>query len=56
MGLLYNKIVLYNRIILYNKTINSLVLFVFTGAIFGVFDIIYFRFALNAVDIGRFSW
>ena len=56
MGLLYNKIVLYNRIILYNKTINSLVLFVFTRAIFGVFDIIYFRFALKAVDIGRFSW
>ena len=56
MDLLYNRIVLYNRIILYNKTISSLVLFIFTGVIFGVFDIIYFRLALKALDIGRFSW
>ena len=42
-------------LILYNRT-NSLVLFVFTGVTFGVFDIIYFRLALKALDIGRFSW
>ena len=47
---------LYNRIILYNKTISSLVLFIFTGVTFGVFDIIYFRLALKALDISRFSW
>ena len=46
----------YNRIVLYNRTISSLVLFIFTGVIFGVFDIIYFRLALKALDIGRFSW
>ena len=56
MDLLYNRTVLYNRIILYNRTISSLVLFIFTGVIFGVFDIIYFRLALKALDIGRFSW
>ena len=56
MDLLYHGIVLYNRIILYNRTISSLVLFIFTGVIFGVFDIIYFRLALKALDIGRFSW
>ena len=55
MDLLYNRIVLYNRIILYNRTISSLVLFMFTGATFGFLDIIYFRLALKAVDIGRFS-
>ena len=55
MDLLYNRIVLYNRIILYNRTISSLVLFIFTGVTFGVFDIIYFRLALKALDIGRFS-
>ena len=47
---------LYNRIILYNRTISSLVLFIFTGVIFGVFDIIYFRLVLKALDIGRFLW
>ena len=47
---------LYNRIILYNRTISALVLFIFTGVTFGVFDIIYFRLALKALDIGRFSW
>ena len=51
-----DRTVLYNRIILYNRTISSLVLFIFTGVIFGVFDIIYFRLALKALDIGRFSW
>ena len=56
MDLLYNRTVLYNRIILCNRTISSLVLFIFTGVIFGVFDIIYFRLALKALDIGRFSW
>ena len=56
MGLLYNRITLYNRIILHNRTISSLVLFIFTGVTFGVFDIIYFRLALKALDIGRFSW
>ena len=56
MDLLYNRIVLYNRIILYNRTISSLVLFIFTGVIFGVFDIIYFRLVLKALDIGRFLW
>ena len=56
MDLLSNRIVLYNRIMLYNRTISSLVLFIFTGVIFGVFDIIYFRLALKALDIGRFSW
>ena len=56
MDLLYNRIVLYKRIILYNRTISSLVLFVFTGVTFGVFDIIYFRLVLKALDIGRFSW
>ena len=45
MDLLDNRIVLYNRIILY-----------ITGVTFGVFDIIYFRLALKALDIGRFSW
>ena len=47
---------LYNRIILYNRTISSLVLFIFTGVTFGVFDLIYFRLALKALDTGRFSW
>ena len=47
---------LYNRIVLYNRTISLLVLFIFTGVTFGVFDIIYFRLALKALDIGRFSW
>ena len=56
MDLLYNRIVLYNRIILYNRTISSLALFVFTCVTFEVFDIIYFGLALNALDIGRFSW
>ena len=40
MDLLYNRTVLYNRIILYNRTISSLILFMFTGVTFGVFDII----------------
>ena len=40
MDLLYNRIVLYNRIILYNRTISLLVLFIFTGVTFGVFNII----------------
>ena len=56
MDLLYNKIVLYNRIILYSRTISLLVSFIFTGATFGVFDIIYFRLALKALDSGWFSW
>ena len=56
MDLLYNRTVLYDRILLYNRTISPLVLFVFTGVTFGVFDIIYFRLALKALDIGRFSW
>ena len=56
MDVLYSRIVLYKRIILYNRTISSLVLFIFTGVTFGVFDIIYFRLALKALDIGRFSW
>ena len=47
---------LYNRIVLYNRTISSLVLFIFTGVIFGVFDIIYFRLALKTLDIGWFLW
>ena len=55
MDLLYNRTVLCNRIILSNRTISSLVLFIFTDVTFGVFNIIYFRFALNALDIGRFS-
>ena len=46
---------LYNRIILYNRTINPLVLFIFTGVAFGVFDIIYFCLTLKALDIGQFS-
>ena len=56
MDLLYNRTVLYNRIIPCNRTISSLVLFIFTGVIFGVFDIIYFRLVLKALDIGGFSW
>ena len=36
---------LYNRIVLYNRTIVA----------FGVFDIIYFRHALKALDIDRFA-
>ena len=40
---------LYNRIILYNRTINSLVLFIFTGVTFRVFGMIYFPFSLNAL-------
>ena len=54
IDLLYNGIALYYRIMLYDRTITSLVLFIFTGVIFGVFDIIYFRLALKALDIGRF--
>ena len=56
LDLLYNRIVLYNRIILYNRTISLLVLFMFTGVTFGVFDIIYFRLTLKALDLNRFSW
>ena len=56
MDLLYNSIVPYIRIILYNRTISSLLLFIFTDVTFGVFGIIYFRLALKALDIGRFSW
>ena len=56
MDLLYNRIILHNRIKLDNRTISPLVLFIFTGVTFGVFDIIYFRLALKALDIGRFSW
>ena len=56
MDLLYNRIVIYSRTILYNKTISSLVLFIFTGVTFGVFDVIYFRLALKALDIGWLSW
>ena len=56
MDLLYNRMVLYNRIILYNGTISLLVLFTFTGVTFGVFDIIYFRLTLKALDLDRFSW
>ena len=55
MDLLYNRIILYNRIVAYNRTISSWVLFIFTDVTFGVFNIIYFRLALNALDIGRFS-
>ena len=55
MDLLYIRIVLYNRIILDNRRISSLVLFIFTGVTFGVFDIIYSCLALKALDIGRFS-
>ena len=51
-----DRTVLYNRIILYNRTISSLVLFIFTGVTFGVFDIIYFCLALKELDNGRFSW
>ena len=47
---------LYHRIVLYNRTISSLVLFILTGMTFGVFNIIYFRLSLKALDIGRFSW
>ena len=47
---------LYNRIILYNRTISPLILFLFTAVAFGVFDIIFFRLALKALDIGQFSW
>ena len=53
MDLLYNRIVFYNRIVLYSRPISSLVLFIFTGVTFGLFDIIYFRLALKALDIGR---
>ena len=56
MYLLCNRTVLYNRIILCNRTISSLILFIFTVVTFGVFDIIYFRLALKALDISRFSW
>ena len=56
MYLLCNRTVLSNRIILCNRTISSLILFIFTGVTFGVFDIIYFRLALKALDISRFSW
>ena len=56
MDLLYNRIVFYDRIILYNRTINLLGFFIFTGVTFRVFDIIYFRLALRALDIDRFLW
>ena len=56
MDLLYSRIVLYNRLILYNRTMSSLVLLIFTGVTFGVFNIYYFPLALKAMDIGRFSW
>ena len=45
-----------NRITLYNRTINPLVLFIYTVVAFGVFDIIYFHFALKLLDTGRFLW
>ena len=54
--LFYNRIVLYNRIMLYSRTISSLVLFIFTGVTFEVFNIIYFRLGLKALDFDRFSW
>ena len=47
---------LYNRIVLYIRAINLFVLFIFTGVTFGGLDIIYFRLALKALDIGPFSW
>ena len=47
---------LYNRMIPYNRTISALVLFIFRAVAFGVFGIIYFRLALKALGIGRFSW
>ena len=48
----YNGFTLpYNRIKLYDRTISSLVLLIFTGVTFGVFDIIYFCLALKALDI-----
>ena len=50
MDLLCNRILLYNRTVLYNRTISSLVLFTFTGVTFGLFDKIYFRLALKALD------
>ena len=53
---LYNTIIVYNRIILYNRTISPLVLFIFIGLAFGVFDIIYFRLVLKALDIDWFLW
>ena len=56
MNLVFNRMVLYNRLILYNRTISSLVLFIFTGVTFGVFNIIYFCSALMALDIGWFWW
>ena len=56
MDLFYKRIVLYNTIIFYNRTTRSLVLFIFAGVPFGVFDIIYFRLALKALDIGQFLW
>ena len=55
MDLLYNRIVFCNRIILYSRTIISLALSTFRGVTFGVFDMIYFRLALKALDIGQFS-
>ena len=54
MDLLHNRI-LFNRIILYNR-ISQLVLFIFAGVAFRVFDIVYFRLTLKALGIGRFSW
>ena len=42
---------LYSRIILCNRTMSPLVLFIFTTVAFGVFDMIYFRLALKALDI-----
>ena len=47
---------LYSRIVLYNRTISSLILFLFTGATFAGFDIIYFHLLLKALGIGWFSW
>ena len=45
-----------NRITLYNRTINPLVLFIYTVVVFGVSDIIYFHFALTLLDTGWFLW
>ena len=43
---------IYNRIILYNRTISSLVLLIFTGVTFEVFDIISLQKKRTPFSIG----
>ena len=53
MDLLYNRIILYKRI--KEQFVHWFYLYLQEGYTFEVFNKIYFRIALKAVEIGRFS-